>query len=225
MTDRSAGTSIQPILLRSLAEEAFAKVVAAITSGEFGQGERISELDLARRLGISRGPLREALMRLEGRLVVRTARQGVRVILLSSPEIRGLFEVREALEGMAARLAAERMTDVELADLERLLSSHAEPVVVGGQPYREGTEDEDFHFRIIRGARNEKLERMVLDEIYYQIRMWRLKSGSDPTRAKVAFQEHREIVQALATGVPSQAEEAMRAHLRNALASVMRNTG
>ena len=74
---------LNPIAGTSLANEAFGKLVEAITSGEFEPGEKLSEADLARKLGISRGPLREALGRLEGRLVTRTPRLGVRVIQYS----------------------------------------------------------------------------------------------------------------------------------------------
>src|SRR5215203_2331637 len=95
-------TSLLPISGTSLVNEAFGKLVEAITSGEFEPGQRILEAELARQLGISRGPLREALGRLEGRLVTRTPRIGVRVIESRPEEVSQLFLVREALEGMAA---------------------------------------------------------------------------------------------------------------------------
>ncbi|RYG95677.1 MAG: GntR family transcriptional regulator, partial [Alphaproteobacteria bacterium] len=104
-------SNIQPIIRSSLSAEAFDKVVEAITSGEFEPGQRLSEAELARNLGISRGPLREALGRLEGRLVKRTPRIGVHVISFTREDLESLFLTREALEGMSARLAAERMTD------------------------------------------------------------------------------------------------------------------
>ena len=108
--------TIEPI---SLTTTIFNRLVEAITSGEFEPGQKLSESDLARRLGISRGPLREALGRLEGRLVMRTPRLGVSVIDFGRDDLDHLFLVREALEGMAARLAAERMTTAELGRLRR----------------------------------------------------------------------------------------------------------
>jgi len=92
-------------------------LVQAITSGEFQPGQKLSEAQLARQLGISRGPLREALGRLDGRLVMRIPRIGVRVTNFSYEDIEQLFLVREALEGMPARLAAGRMSTVELSRL------------------------------------------------------------------------------------------------------------
>ncbi len=94
---------LKPIAPASLAEIAFSSLVEAISAGEFEPGQRLSEAELARRFGISRGPLREALQRLEGRLVTRQARVGVRVLELSSDALRELFTIREALEGVAAR--------------------------------------------------------------------------------------------------------------------------
>src|SRR4051794_19411623 len=99
-------SSIQPIARGSLADEAFGKIVEAITAGDFKPGGRIAEAALARQLGISRGPLREALGRFEGRLVERKPHVGVKVIDLSDKDLVELFAVREALEGMACRLAA-----------------------------------------------------------------------------------------------------------------------
>ena len=72
---------VEPIRLNSLASEVFDRVVDAITSGEFEPGEKLSESNLARELGISRGPIREALQRLEGKLVQRVPRVGVRVMV------------------------------------------------------------------------------------------------------------------------------------------------
>src|SRR6476469_7061680 len=119
-------SALNPIAISSLADEALGKIVQAITTGEFRPGERLSEAQLARQFGISRGPLREALGRLEGRLVVRQPRVGVRVIEFSFKAMQESFAVREALEGMAARLAAENMTAVELKELKNALKQHAE---------------------------------------------------------------------------------------------------
>src|SRR6476660_8123214 len=118
-------TWLRPIASASLAEIAFAQLVEAISIGEFAPGQRLSEAELARRFGISRGPLREALHRLEGRLVTRRARVGVHVIALYADAIRELFMIREALEGLAARQATENARKVDIAALRNLLSRHA----------------------------------------------------------------------------------------------------
>ncbi|MGF9762042.1 GntR family transcriptional regulator [Microvirga sp. 0TCS3.31] len=215
-------TSLTPIVNPSLSTEAFEKVVEAITSGEFEPGQRLSEAELARNLGISRGPLREALGRLEGRLVTRTPRIGVRVIKMSRDKLDSLLLTREALEGMAARLAAERMSATELGQLRHLLEEHASrPEVTAGEAYLPRSRDDDFHFAIICGARSELLEGMLMNEIYYQLRIHRLKSSTQPGRAFAALKEHGTIVDALESRDPDRAEAMMRLHLRNARFSAL----
>jgi DNA-binding GntR family transcriptional regulator len=215
-------SALKPIAITSLAEEAFGKLVEAITSGEFAPGQKLSESELARRLGISRGPLREALGRLEGRLVTRTPRLGVSVIDFNRENLEQLFFVREALEGMAARLAAEHMTAPDLAHLQELLTHHAsQPELASGAAYYQRSGDEDFHFTIVRAARCERLEQMLLDELYYQLRIHRLRSSTRPGRAQQALSEHREILAALASRNPDAAEGTMRRHIRNARISAL----
>jgi len=213
---------IEPISLGSLAEEAFVKLVQVITSGAYSPGQRLSESELARQLGISRGPLREALGRLEGRLVTRTPRIGIRVIDFRPEEVSQLFIVREALEGMAARLAAEYLTTAELDSLQQLLEVHGRQQDIStGQAYHQGVGDDDFHFAIIKGARCEQLERLLLDGVYYQLRLHRLRASTQPGRAKEAFGEHRETLAALVSRNPDAAEGCMRRHIRNARLNVL----
>ena len=209
--------AIEPIAITSLAEEAFLKLVQVITSGAYSPGQRLSESELARQLGISRGPLREALGRLEGRLVTRTPRIGIRVIDFRPEEVSQLFLVREALEGMAARLASENMTTGEIEHLRALLEEHGrQPDISAGQAYHQGVGDDDFHFATIKGARCEHLEKLLLDQVYYQLRLHRLRASAQPGRAQAAFAEHREILAALVTRNPDAAEGCMRRHIRNA---------
>jgi len=211
--------TIEPI---SLTTTIFNRLVEAITSGEFEPGQKLSESDLARRLGISRGPLREALGRLEGRLVMRRPRLGVSVIDFGRDDLDHLFLVREALEGMAARLAAERMTAAELARLRELLTHHArQPELAAGSAYYQRSRDDDYHFTIAKASRCERLEKMLLDEVYYQLRIHRLRSSTRPGRAKQALAEHREILAALSARNPDAAEGTMRRHIRNARDSTL----
>jgi DNA-binding GntR family transcriptional regulator len=214
-------SALNPIAISSLADEALGKIVQAITTGEFRPGERLSEAHLARQLGISRGPLREALGRLEGRLVERTPRIGVRVIRLSRSDLEQLLAVREALEGMACRLAAERITDAELTDLTSLLAKHGkDSKVLNSRGYFQRTADDDFHLQIVRCARNSRLEDLLMEGLYFQLRLYRFRSSERPGRARQAFEEHVAIVDALRSRNPDRAEQAMRTHIRNAYASL-----
>ncbi len=207
--DRIVGTS--------LASEAFERVVEAIISGEFEPGQKISEAELARRLGISRGPVREALHRLEGRLVSRVPRIGVRVISFGQTELRQLYYLREALEGMAARLAAEFAPDNFVDELEALLLRDSSDIAESGQSvYRQRSPDEDFHIAIARASNCENIQRILLNEVYYQLRIHRLRSSRKPGRADQALKEHFDIIAQLKARNPGAAEEAMRAHVRAA---------
>src|SRR6266568_8200404 len=102
----------------TLAEQLYRKLGDAILAGDLAPGAKINEPALARHYGVSRGPLREALHRLQERkLVTRSANQGPRVVKPSAEVLAELFVVREALEGMAARLAAINATDAEIVQL------------------------------------------------------------------------------------------------------------
>jgi DNA-binding GntR family transcriptional regulator len=208
---------LSPIHGTSLANEVFDRLIEAITSGAFEPGERLSEASLARQLGISRGPLREALGRLEGKLVTRTPRIGVRVIQFDRRDLEQLFFVREALEGMAARLAAERMSEAQLDGLEAMLRQHADqPALAAGEAYIQRTPDDDFHFAIVAAADCSRIRQLLLGEVYYQLRIHRLRSSTRPGRARAALDEHHEILKALQSRNPDLAEEQMRRHIRNA---------
>lgn len=216
------GSALDRIAVSSIANEAFHKLTQAIVSGEFAPGQRLSEAELARRFGISRGPIREALGRLEGKLVTRMPRVGVSVINLSSTKLINLFAVREALEGMAARLAAERITDAEIRALNDLLEHHGENLdVATGAAYYQAVHDDDFHFNIVRAARNDQLEYVLLEELYFQLKLYRYRLSSKPGRSLKALKEHRSIVETLTRRDPDAAEAAMRLHIRNAISSVM----
>src|ERR1700755_668317 len=115
----------QKVQAKSLVDVVAERIEAAIISGALEPGSRLSQQGLATPLVVSRGPLREAIRRLEGRkLLERTPNIGVRVAALSLKDLNEILLIREALEGMAAGLAANNMTDAEIAGLEQLLDKH-----------------------------------------------------------------------------------------------------
>jgi DNA-binding GntR family transcriptional regulator len=208
---------MEPIKVRSLANEALDRVVAAITSGEFEPGEKLSESQLARQLGISRGPVREALQQLEGKLVRRVPRLGVSVIQFDQDSLQQLFYLREALEGMAARLAATNAPDDWADEAEKMLRRHESEIRgTATRGYRQRTADEDFHISIARASGCENIERILLNEVNYQLRIARLKSSMRPGRAEEALRQHYEIVEAIRQRDPDKAEAAMRRHIASA---------
>lgn len=200
----------------SLSDQAFDAIVDAISQGQIPPGSRIKEAQVARDLGISRGPLREALRRLEShRLIERRQNFGAYVTKLTLEDLDDLFRVREALEGMACGIAATRITDECLSELSAMLDRHAEVTAASGQ-YWQKSSDDDFHFRIICESGSRRLFDALCGELYLQIRLYRFRSSAKPARSEMAMREHREIVAALETRDPKKAEEAMRAHISNA---------
>lgn len=208
----------QKVQARSLVDVVAERIEAAIISGVLEPGSRLSEQALAASLGVSRGPLREAIRRLEGRkLLERTPNIGVRVAALSLKDLNEILQIREALEGMACALAAKNMTDAEIAGLKKLLDDHErQKSVQEGKGYYQESKDFDFHFRIVTGSRNERLAQLLLGDLYYLLRIYRYKSSTKPGRAVKALQEHKEVVDALDRRDSVLAEQKMREHLRNA---------
>jgi DNA-binding GntR family transcriptional regulator len=215
MAQKSVLHTIEP---QSLVDAVVRQLESAIFSGELAPGTKLSEPRLAEQFGVSRGPLREAIRRLEGRrLVERQPNFGARVATLSMSDLRDLLVVREALEGMAARCAAVVMTDKELQELSTLLDEHRQQKEVrAGKGYYQEGKDFDFHFRIIRGSKNKQLIGILCNDLYDLLRVYRYKSSTLAGRARNALAEHEAIVAALLARDPEKAEEAMRAHLRNA---------
>ncbi|QXG26448.1 GntR family transcriptional regulator [Pseudomonas viridiflava] len=199
----------------TLSENVFRRIQAAIVKGEIAPGSKISEPELARTYGISRGPLREAIHRLEGqRLVVRVPHVGARVVSLSHAEMIELYEIRESLEGMACRLAAERMTSEEIDELRRVLDTHErEAAFQAGVGYYQQEGDFDFHYRIIQGSGNRTLSQMLCGELYQLVRMYRIQFSTTPNRPRQAFAEHHRILDAIAERDGELAELLMRRHI------------
>ncbi len=206
------------VQVQSLVDVVAERIEAAIISGQLEPGARLSEQGLAASLGVSRGPLREAIRRLEGRkLLERTPNIGVRVAELSLRDLNDILQVREALEGMACALAARNMSDADIAALAKLLAGHEKQQgLQEGKGYYQESRDFDFHFRIITGSGNARLVQMLTGDLYYLLRVYRYKSSTKPGRAQEALNEHKAILSALAARDAAAAEQAMRTHLRNA---------
>jgi DNA-binding GntR family transcriptional regulator len=208
----------------TIPDRIFSLLKEAIVEGDIAAGSKISEPELARSYGISRGPLREAIGRLEAcGLVVRRPNVGARVVTLSSEQLIEIFHVREALEGMAARLAALNMGDEEIADLRVLLGRHGEQIerdLEHAYFQREG--DLDFHYRIVKGSHNTRMIDLLCNDLYHLVRLYRYQFGMSSKRGSRAFVEHEHIVDAIERRDAEMAELMMRAHIRASRENVER---
>ena len=203
---------------RTLADRVCSQLKNDIIVGKLPQGSKILEEDLAKVYGSSRGPLREAIRRLEGmRLVVRTPNAGARVVTLTETMMAEVYVVRESLEGMSARLAAQQMTSEEIEALWALLDQHEHSIDdADGKVYFQREGDLDFHYRIAIGSKNQWLIQLLSSELYQLIRMCRHCSSRLPSRPTAALSEHRQIVDAIAKRDAELAELLMRRHISNA---------
>ncbi len=204
--------------LRTSADRVFEALQDAIVRGEIPPGSRVGETELALRFGTSRGPLREALRRLESRrLVERTPHVGIRIASLGHEALIELYYVREALEGMAARLAALHMTADEVAGLKALLNAHEQDEALkADMAYFQQEGDFDFHYRVIQGSHNTALTELLIGELYHRIRMYRYQFSAYANRPQIAFGEHLRIVEAIEARDGDLAEMLMRRHISSA---------
>lgn len=205
-----------------LTDRIFDLLQDAIIKGEIPAGGKISEPELAKTYGISRGTLREALSRLEERqLVVRSPNHGARVISLSYEELIETYQIREVLGGLGCRLAVQNMTDGEIEELKRLLDEHEKSIKEDqGLSYYQKEGEFDFHYRILQGSRNKKLLAILDGGLYQLIRMYRYQFSTDSQRPLQALKEHRRIVDAIEERDEELAELLMRRHIRTARLSV-----
>lgn len=200
----------------TLSEHVLRQIQAAIVKGEIKPGSKISEPELARAYGISRGPLREALHRLEGqKLLVRIPHVGARVVSLSMDELNELYQIRESLEGLACRLAAQNMSASDVDALRDVLRTHEQDKTFqAGRGYYQQEGDFDFHYRIVQGSSNSMLIKLLCDELYQLARMYRIQYSATPNRPAQAFAEHHRILDAIAQGDGELAELLMRRHIQ-----------
>ena len=206
---------LKPLQAENLGQLAFDRLEKAILSGEVEPGEKLSEAELARQMRISRGPLREAIGRLEGLgLVTRVANQRPQVTALTKEQLLDLFVFREAVEGMAARYAAINAKPADIKRLHKLLDSHEmDPSVQNGTGYFQGTGNTDFHLQIAEASRNKRLSESLAGPIYSVLRLYRRRLSEIPGRSSEALAEHRAILEAIEQSNPRLAEQRMREHI------------
>ncbi len=196
-------------------EQAYHLLKTAIVKGELSTGSKINETDLAKRYGVSRAPLREAINRLEAhRLLERTPHIGTRVVSLSIKQLIELYQIRATLEGLACRLSAERQSPAVIETLEGILALHSQDSnFKAGHGYYLQDRDDDFHYCIIKNSGNESLTKMLCDELYHIIRLYRIQFSKTAERAKRAFFEHHQILDAIKHGDGELAELLMKRHI------------
>ncbi len=213
-TVRAAG---HPVFV-PLGQKAYSTVKLAIVQGEFELTAPIREIDLVRRLGISRTPVREALRRLEAEGVLETIpRGGFRVVEWDSAELNQAYAVRIALERLAARTAATERTRMHLAQLATVLDHLAEATKEHAS--RLPALNAEFHLAIAEASGNRYLHRALseLFEIFHRY------PAAERTLARRVdtLAEHRKLADAIERGEANLAERLMHEHLERGRKSIV----
>lgn len=199
-----------------LADKAVAHIRKLIATGRLLQGERVKELEISNELGISRGPVREAVRRLSASgLLIAAPNLGSRVIVLHEGTVRQAYQVREVLESLGASLAARNMDRDEGEALVEMLKEHEEAMMATSPTsYPAGGSDWDFHLRILQGAKNEFVWRICGVELRDIMTLMRAQHRSSEKRGRRALQEHRWIAEAICDSQDDLAGALMTQHIR-----------
>ncbi|SEG60467.1 GntR family transcriptional regulator [Bosea lathyri] len=219
MTELITIEPVAPHLLRSLREHVHERLRRAIVAGRFRNGERLNERHLAEMLGVSTTPVKDAIRKLESEGLVRTeARRGV-FVEFSARQALEMALGRAALESVMAHIAANRLSDADIAAMAQLIDDmeHAtdhsalEDLVLLNEAY---------HGAIHRISGCTYLERRLDGQRMYD-HAQRIALLAEPAERRQGFEEHRSIYQALAGRDPALAEQRMRRHIvRSAKAHV-----
>ncbi len=201
---------------RLTVDDIVAEVQEHILAGIFAPGERLGEADLAQRFGVSRGPVRDALRKLAGvGLVTQSTNVGVRVREFSLAEAKAFYQLREALEGQVARLAAEAADPDAFRKIELLLKEHVQFIHVHPeQAYLQRDKDRDFHLVLSDIAGNPLIHNLLTEELYPQLVLLRQSHQLVKGRGAQAFLEHQRIAEAVYAKDGELASLLMRRHIQ-----------
>lgn len=206
---------------KPLREVVFKSIRGAILSGILKPGERLMEVQLAEKLGVSRTPVREAIRKLELEgLIVMMPRKGAYVADLSIKDITDVLEIRTALEGLASGLAALRITDEEIEELN-LTAQNFHQAIEDGDFDRIVEMDIEFHDRVFKAARNEKLLQ-INNNLREQVQRFRIMYISKSNKSKDLVKDHYEIAEAISKRNAEMADKLAKRHIENAEKYIMK---
>jgi DNA-binding GntR family transcriptional regulator len=198
------------------AETAYAVLREAIVTNALAPGTRLRADELAKQLGVSKTPVREALRKLQAEeLIAVQPGSGLSVKVLSEKELFDIYYVREALEGMAARLAAENCGPMELSELRHVLAD-VDAAYAAGQIERLRALTGKFQLAVFHAARNERLYRL-LKHLQEHMRQLSTSTLTVPGRADEVVAHCRALVAAIGARDPEQAERIARDNRRRTL--------
>lgn len=196
----------------SLSEDVYWQLRREIVRGELRPNQPLAEIDIAERLNVSRTPVRESMQRLAADGLVISRRRRWQVYEHSKREIEEIYEVRLALEGYAARLASQRVTDAQIGELARL----REPAPADGQLTVRVEHNEIFHNQLIAIGGNSRLASMLAHNRSFAFNR-QVASLYTPDDLAVSWAQHTRLVEAVLARDGDAAERTARAHIQSAL--------
>lgn len=203
----------------SLADQVFERLETDILSGKYPKGEILTEMKLTATLGVSRTPVREALRRLEMEHIIEESAKGMVVIGIDKQDIRDIYEIRLAVEGLCVCRVVERITAEELKELREAVEL---------QEFYVSKQDAD-HIKSMDSRFHELLYRFSGSTVYYDVLMplhkktqkYRKVSVENKSRAVESVKEHMAIYDAIAAQDASLAKKLLEEHVRNARESIL----
>ncbi len=191
----------------------------AILRGDLRPGERLMELQLAAKLGVSRTPIREAIRMLEQEgLAVTMPRRGAEVAKMTLKDMEDVLEIREALDELAVRIACTRITDEQLKKLSEVKDRFVSSTKTGDVK-QIAEADVSFHDVIYEATGNPKLV-TLLNNLREQVYRYRVEYVKNPKNYPVLIKEHEAILQGLKDREVERAVSAMQEHVANQVLAV-----
>ncbi|ABR50674.1 transcriptional regulator, GntR family [Alkaliphilus metalliredigens QYMF] len=205
---------------KPLREIVFEHLRESILEGKLEPGQRLMEIQLAEQLGVSRTPVRESMRKLELEgLIIMVPRKGAYVADVSTKDISDVLEVRTVMEGLAASLSAQRMTDEELDELE-MISYQFKKCYERNDIEGMIEKDVAFHERIFASTRNEKLIQ-IAQGLREQVHRFRVRYISEYNNSKELVVEHQAILECIAARNSERASELSMKHIENLASHMM----
>lgn len=186
----------------------------AILKGDLKPGERLMELQLAAKLGVSRTPIREAIRMLEQEgLAVTMPRKGAEVAKMTLKDMEDVLEIRDALDELAVRIACQKISDEQLKQLEDMKELFEKSTQTGNVK-KIAEADVTFHDVIYEATGNPKLV-TLLNNLREQVYRYRVEYIKDPKNYPTLIAEHEAILESLKNRDVKNAVEAMHVHVAN----------
>ena len=206
---------IKPISrAKSLKEKAYDKLKELISTGALEPGALHNEKRLAEALGVSRTPVREALLELsrEG-MVTFVPGKGVEICKFTAQQVREVFEIRRIIEGYIIKKIASRLTDADIKEIDRNINKQ-EKMLPKTERQAFIEYDKQFHLYLASKIRNQQIE-SILDNLRDQMHLMGIRAIEDESRMKQVIEEHRAVFTGLKERNPQKAFNALINHLEN----------